>query len=170
MKLALLLLIFAPFAASADVRALAAVTDRGQLVGHWEAVMGPDDSGMATGIYRLDIASDSDSYLVAVLGEPADLRFIARMTALEVADGTVKLRFEIIDDGDPGREFAIEGYAAAEDETGAITGTLKSSRSRYYPEFARQLYFKRGSWTRDIEAISEKAEELIHAQRAKPKA
>ena len=120
MKLALILVIVAPLAVLADVRALAPVTSREQLHGGWEAVMPANDSGMAAGIYRLDIAADSDSYLVAVLWRPVDLRFIARMTASEVADGRVKLRFQIIDDVDPGREFTIEGYASREDQSGRL--------------------------------------------------
>ena len=170
MKRAFILVLLVPLTAAADVRALAPVTTREQLVGSWEAVMPPEDSGMATGIYRIDIAASADSYIAAVLGSPVDLRFIARMTASEVTDGKVKLRFQIIDELDSGREFILEGYASAEGQTGAITGTLRSSRSRYYPDFSRDLYFKRGSWTRDVEAISKKAEKIVDGHRAKPKA
>ena len=145
----------------------------GQLAGQWEAVMPSPDSGMATGLYRLEMANSGDSYLISAYllsDRSLYVRFIGRVIAHEVKDGRVKLKLKNTGKLDPTREFVLEGPAWGLENTGVIEAKLLSSHSRFSPDYAVDLHFKKGSWTRDLDAVSKGAQKLIDKERAKPKA
>jgi hypothetical protein len=159
-------LLVIPMIAFGETRSMPSLTED-KLIGVWEAVMGVE-SGMGTGIYRMDIRKGAESYLIAVLAGSRsikDARFLCRLTDHDLRDGKLKLRFHIIDKIDPDREFLLEGSAVGEDEMGSIIGKLTITGSRYFPNSNGEIWFKKGSWTREFSEASKKAEDLIEQQR-----
>jgi hypothetical protein len=176
MKTPLAFLLILTAAVCAEVRSLDPLTRKDQLVGIWEAVPGGDAVGMASAVYRMEIAEDSDSYLVAMIGPAPYCAFLCRLEESILVDGKVTLRFRAA----PGakathiygdREFVIEGTASGDvDGSGAIHGKLISRKNADYPESTDEIFFKRDVWTRDLLQLSKNAERAIEEQRHKPKA
>ena len=96
------------------------------------------DSGMATGLYRLEIATSGNSYLISAYLLPDRslyVRFIARVIAQEVRSGRVKLKLKNTGKLDPAREFVLEGLGWGLENTGTIDAKLLSSHSRFFPDY-----------------------------------
>ncbi|MEY2536767.1 MAG: hypothetical protein QOG67_507 [Verrucomicrobiota bacterium] len=140
------------------------------LVGTWEAVM-PMESTMVAGLYRMEIRKDAASSLVGIIALPNESpweRFMFHMTASEVADGKLKLRFHGLYEGKEA-EIIFEGSGAGIGEQGAIGGRFTYSDGHPFDSFSGEMWFKKGSWTRDLERTSKEAEKLIQARHNKPK-
>jgi hypothetical protein len=138
------------------------------LIGDWESVF--DIGGRDVEFYRMEIREEpADSYLIRMDDRGAS-PLIARLVSSEVRAGNVTLRFA----GEPSgadrivRTFTIQGYVGASDATTAtITGKVISHRASYWPEVEFAAIFKKGSWTRELDATSKKAEQLLSDRRAK---
>jgi len=140
------------------------------LVGTWEAVM-PIESTMVAGLYRMEIGKKSESYLVGMIARPNESpweRFVLRVTASEVNDGKVALRFRGKYEGKE-VEVVFDGSGAGLTDQGAIGGKFRFGDGKPFDGFAGDIWFKKGTWTRDLERISKEAERLIHSMpSAKP--
>ena len=135
------------------------------LIGTWEAVM-PIESTMVAGLYRMEIRKDGASCLVGIIAlpnEPPWERFMFHMTVSDVADGKVKLRFHGKYEGKEA-EVIFEGSGAGLAQQGAIGGRFTYPNGRAFDSFPGEIWFKKGSWTRDLERTSREAEKLIQAR------
>jgi hypothetical protein len=162
--------------ASAEVRQLDPLIDKRSLAGVWEAVPGGDAVGMASAVYRMEIANEAESYLVAIVGPAPYCRFLCRLVECSLVDGKVTLRFRSAPGAKPTRvygerEYVIEGTASGDpDGSGAIRGKFISRKTDDYPESVDEIFFKRAPWTRDLQQLSRDAEQAIEEQRRRPKA
>jgi hypothetical protein len=169
---ALLVFLVLPLAALGDIIVLPDIT-RETLVGVWEAAMPTEDSGIATALYRMEIARDGDSYLVAIYAGPdipQAVRFVARLTAAEVSDAKINLRFKMRryhDDKD--EDLIFQGSGVSQDDRGAIHGKFTAAGGKPFTLFEGDIWFHKGSWTRQFEEASKKAERHIRQLRNQPK-
>jgi hypothetical protein len=148
--------------ASADTRAVPAATREG-LVGVWEAV--GREGSMASKVYQMVIPREGDAYLVHLTarGDGSFSNFFGRSTAIELADGNIKIRFAIAPEHINYCDWLeIEGYAVAEGEFGAITGKIIRHRKFGPPrESSEPVAFKKGRWIQDLARLSDEAVRII---------
>ncbi|HEV8618361.1 MAG TPA: hypothetical protein VGQ70_02605, partial [Candidatus Udaeobacter sp.] len=142
-----------------------------KLIGVWEAAMGPEFPAM-TGIYRMEIRSESDGYLVAVFADilpnaPNHIisQFSCKMTACELKDGKLKICFANLAPQDPDARFTLEGTAVGADDFGSIVGKFTTSGSRYLLNVTYSVWFQKGVWTREFRDASIKAEKCLQKVR-----
>ena len=142
------------------------------LVGTWEAVIPTEISGITCGLYRVEIAKGPNLYLVGVgfeLGKMA-VELVARGSDLEVSSGDVTLRFKTVPANEDikAEEIVFKGSGVCEGELGAMHGTL-SIGGKPFGGFTGEIWFHKGSWTRDFQKASKEAEKHIQQLRANPK-
>ena len=143
---------------------------RESLVGTWEAVVPTEEVGMNGGLYRIEIVASGDSYLIGIVfaRNGSRIQFVARLTSAEVERGNVKLRFQSVraKDGREAEEIVFTGSGVAEDDGGALHGTLLRGSA---PIAGGELWFHKGSWTRGFGEASRKAEREVRKLRGKSK-
>lgn len=148
--------------ASGDIRAVPAATREG-LVGVWEAVA--QQESMASKVYQMVIPREGDAYLVQLTArkDRSFSDFFGRSTAIELADGNIKIRFAIAPEHVNYCDWLeIEGYAVAEGEIGAITGKIIRHRKFGPPrESSEPVAFKKGRWIQDLARLSDEAARII---------
>lgn len=142
------------------------------LMGVWESAAAT--GGREVEFFRMEIHREqADSYLIRMKDGGAS-PLIATLTSSDIRAGHVTLQFTADPSGPDRivRRFTIQGYGAASGPTAAtITAKIISHRASYWPEVEFDVIFKKGSWTRELEATSKKAEQLLGEERAKkPKA
>src|SRR6266550_1518021 len=167
MKASLLLLFAIASAVFAMTQAAPPMTKE-DLIGEWESVF--DIGGRDVEFYRMEIRKDpADSYLIR-MDDGGASPVIAALSSSDVRAGNVTLRFAAEPSGPDRivRQFSIQGYGAASGPSSAtITGKIILHRASYWPEVEFAAVFKKGAWTRDLDTISKKAEQLLNEQRAK---
>lgn len=139
-------------------------------VGSWEAVM-PIESTMVAGLYRMDIHSEGDSYLIGLIARPNEApweRFVLRLSKSEVNDGKVRLRFQGKYEGKD-VEVLFDGSGAGLSDQGAIGGKFSQSNGKRFDGYGAEIWFRKGAWTRDFERISKEAERMIGSLRSETK-
>jgi hypothetical protein len=169
LKKLLAFLLLLPVGAPAAVSVWEPLTND-TLVGTWEAVM-PIESTMVAGLYRMEIRKDANSYLVGIIALPNEApweRFAFHLTESEVVDGKVKLRFRGQYEGKD-TEIVFDGSGAGLAEQGAIGGRFTYKTGKPFDSFAGEIWFKKGSWIRDLERTSKESERLIQKLRGEPK-
>ena len=139
-------------------------------VGTWEAVMPTEESGIATAVYRMEIAATGDSYLIAVFAGPdvpQAIQFACRLKTVEITKGDLTLHFRTLDP--EADEIVFRGSGVSQGELGAIHGKFMTAAGKPLNLFNVEIWFHKGSWTRQFEDASKKAEkhieELRHPQR-----
>jgi hypothetical protein len=137
------------------------------LTGTWEAVM-PIDAYSGAGVYRMEISATSESWLVGVFVPAADRTFVKlqlRLVDSGFTDGRIKLSFE----GDwleKKVKVIFEGSGMSAGNVGQFHGKFRKEDGLGF-ETEQEVYFRKGSWTRDLKVASESAEEeLRKLQRA----
>lgn len=129
------------------------------LRGTWEGLWSPGSPPNPTVFYHMEINKDGNSFLAETsVGTRACL--VRRLISSEVTDGKVKLRFASTSAADmPGVIFPevwIVGKGGGTEDDGMIEATL-----RHNAGVEDQIYFVKGTWTRDLGEASKKAEEEI---------
>ena len=167
MKLLVIAALFLPICAVGDQRIMPALT-QDKLVGSWEAVV--QDRSMASGVYRMEFAADGSGYFVHVWDGPGGPRafYIARLTECEVRDGNIRARFAPPPHQVPYHDWIeVQGSAVAEEDRGAIVGTLIMHKDNSLaPDATEPVKFKKGSWMDALERAAKTAEEAIKDERA----
>jgi hypothetical protein len=158
-----------PLGALADIAVWEPLTKE-TLVGTWEAVM-PIESTMVAGLYRMEIRKEGDSYLVGIITQPNESpweRFALRVTAADVSDGKIKLSFRGQFEGKEA-EVTFNGSGAGLTGQGAIGGRFSVPNGTAFDGYSGDIWFRKGSWTHDLERTSKEAEKLIQRLQTKPK-
>jgi hypothetical protein len=142
------------------------------IVGTWEAVVPTEISGISRGLYRVEITKERNLYLVGVAFElgKTGVDLVARGSDLQVSSGDVTLRFKTVqaDEDTKAEEIIFKGSGVCEGEVGAMHGALSIS-GKPLGGFTGEIWFHKGSWTRDFQKASKEGEKRIQQLRANPK-
>jgi hypothetical protein len=125
------------------------------IVGVWEAIpMQP----RPTEILHMEINKDNGSYLVSIFnGSPSHTLF--RLVSSEIN----KLHFQNAISNEQPKELWFEGRG----EGGELEGTMQGKLWTNFPPPPKtdNVFFVKGVWTRGIAEASNRAEEVIKAQK-----
>jgi hypothetical protein len=127
------------------------------IIGVWEAV--PEDARL---LYHMEIKKKGESYLALFFHPKSPYYSIFRLVSSNIKNGNIKLHFHLLfPKEDALTDLWIEGKGVGYAEDGNIKGTIAGNGEH---QNKQAILFMKGTWTRRLAELSQKAESAIKAK------